>query len=257
MNNDVIGNLGVPEPKDPFAILGTPDESRQSAVRDRLAQAAEVRSINYETLPLYVESFLLAVICDQFRQDNIFPYDGDDELKTKIIISSTWQRGTTQSRDLRPRVVVGFQNASSENTVLRDSFLRGLASDPIQRDTRGQMETMSFRIAVMHHNRSLVLFLAGTIRGLIAATSDTLRETFNLQRVAPPTLSGPGSIEELEDVYGAFIDLEILAVPRWEIRKNPEYIRRIIIETIGNAMNTMSGAIVQEQTIVSTQAPRG
>jgi hypothetical protein len=256
-NNKVVDNLGAPEPLDPLNVGAVPDEIRQSAVRDNLAQKAGARSINYETLPLYVESFLLAVLVDQFKQDDTFTYDPVDELKTKIIFTNTWQRSLPESRDLRPRVIVAFQQAGAENMVLRDSFLASLPSNPTVTDQKGTMETLSFRIAVMHHNRSLCLFLASQIRALIAATTEILRGVFQLQRVTPPSLQGPGSIEEMEDVYGCFIDLQILAVPRWEVRKDPEYIRRIIIETIGTAQGLIAGAITQSTEVVTTSRPGG
>lgn len=256
--NEILANLGVSFPVDPLAITGTPDELRQSAVRDRLVDVSTLRSTDYQTLPLYIEGFLLAVIADMFQQDETFTYDPDDELNSQIFISVNWNRGTLESRDRKPKVIVSFQQASSDEEWLRNmGHGLGSGANPLVQETKGLFENMGFRIAVIHHNRSLCLFLAHQIRAQIAAVMEILRATFKLQKVYPPTITGPGQLEEYDDLYGSLIDLRVMAVPKWKLSMPEDYIERIIVATIGTVNKLIEGAILQEQTFNGTETQAG
>lgn len=256
--NEILANLGVSLPVDPLSITGTPDELRQSAVRDRLVDVATIRSTDYQTLPLYIEGFLLAVISDMFQQDETFTYDPEDELNSQILISVNWNRGTLESRDRKPKVIVSFQQASSDEEWLRNMG-RGIGSkgNPLGQETKGIFENMGFRIAVLHHNRSLCLFLAHQIRAQIVAVMEILRSAFKLQKVYPPTIIGPGQLEEYEDLYGSLIDLRVLAVPKWKVSMPADYLERIMIATIGTVNKMIEGAILQEQEILGAETKAG
>lgn len=253
--NEILANLGADLPADPLAITGTPDELRQSAVRDRLVDVSVLRSANYQTLPLYIEGFLLAVIADMFQQDETFTYDPDNEQNSQVTISVNWNRSTLENRDQKPRIIVSFQQSSSDEVWLRNTAQgTGIKSNPLVQETKGVFENMGFRIAVIHHNRSLCLFLSHQIRAQIAAVMEVLRSTFKLQKVYPPSIIGPGQLEEYDDLYGSLIDLRVTVVPRWKTSATPEYIERIITATVGTVAKLVEGAIIQEQIIDGTEA---
>ena len=245
-NNEIFDNLGAPSPDDPLSITGTSSELIQSALRDRMETVSLLRSTNFETFPLYAESFLLSIIQDHFEKDDIFTYNPDDELASRIMLTTNWNRGTNEGRDRRPVVVVAHQSSGSEEIVLRNAFeMKGVNEIPIE--TKGLQDTSSFRIAVMHHNRNLTLFLASTIRAKLASSMDLMRSVFNLFKVYPPSLSGPGNIEEYSDLFGAFIDLRTSFIPKWRQLDSPIVIRKIIISTSANAGKIMQDAIVDER----------
>lgn len=248
-NNEIIDNLGAPEEKDPFRTEPIADATRQSAVRDRMVTVAALRSVSYDTLPLYIESFLLAIIANMYRDDPVFPYIAHDELATKIIISGAWQRGVVESRDLKPRIVVAFQQASADNMWLRNDAVTSQVNDPLPGGEKGVTENMTFRIVVMHHNRRLALFLAGQIRGKIMTVLDDIRSAFGLQKVYPPSMTGPGQMNEYDDLFGAFIDLRVMAIPRWRTERRPDYIRDIIVDTISIASEIFAGSITQDMKV--------
>jgi hypothetical protein len=253
-NNEVLGNLGANEPFDPFAIAPFPDVLRQGIVRDKVVSAAVNLHTTWETLPLYVESFLLATLVDLFRQDEAFPYNPDNEMDSRILITTSWNRGVIEGRDRKPMIVVAFQSAQADSIWLRDMHLMTTPQFPMA-ESKGATDTMRFRITVLHHNRNLALFLGQQVRVLIAELAPILREVFRLQQVSLPSISGPGQIDEFPDLYGAFIDLQIMAVPKWKVKRDPIWIKRIIIETIGTAQDLIAGAILQEQIVINVETP--
>lgn len=252
-NNEILNGLNADDPRDPLGLADYPDELRQAAVRDAIVFASENLSTAYATLPLYIESFLLAVISDMYQQDETFPYVPGDEMASRIMITSAWNRFTNESRDRRPAIVVAFQNAGASEIWLRNMHLMTTPQFPMA-EKKGLWETLQFRISVLHHNRSLALFLGQQVRAQIAQVMEILRATFKLQKVYPPSIMGPGQLEEYDDLYGAFVDFRVEAVPTWRVLADSMYIRRIVVETIGTAQRLMEGAIVQEiDTIVTTE----
>lgn len=243
MSNEIFDSLGVPNNVDPLSIAEAPTDLLQSALRDRMETVALLRSTNYETFPLYGESFLLAIVRDLFEQDSLFRYD-PDPVKSKIMLSVNWNARSHQQRDRRPMVVIAFQGAQSEEAVMGNTFQASGINLPL-RDTKGVVENSMFRITVIHHNRNLALFLGQQVRGAIAANMELMRQTFRLQKVYPPSIQGPGQLDQYDDLFASFIDLRVQSIPRWEVREKPKYIRKIIIQTTEIAGNIIQEAIVE------------
>jgi len=242
MSNEILSNAGADEPYDPLAISEQNTELIESALRDRMEQVAILRSTNYETFPLYAEGFLLSIIQDLFEQDDKFRYDPDPE-KTQVVITTTYRRGGDGARDKRPRIVVAFQGAQIDEVAIGNNFKSEGINKP-RKDTKGVRDVSTFRVTVMHHNRNLTLFLGQQVRVALASTIEIMRHVFGLQKIHPPSLMGPGEMEEMDDLFGTFIDLRVEYMPKWQLKENPKFIRKIIMSTIVNAGAIVQGAII-------------
>lgn len=244
MSNDIINNLGADEPYDPLAIGEVSNELLQSALRDRMETVALLRSANYETFPLYAESFLMAIIKDLYEQDAIFRYD-EDPKKSRVVIAKSFNGRSIEDRDGKPLFVVAFQSAVPEEIVLDNTMQADGINAPLKQK-KGIIETSSFRVSVLHHNRNLTLFLGQQVRGAIASCMGMMRQAFKLQKVYPPTIQGPGQVDEYDDLFGCFIDLRVQTFPRWEVKAEPKYIRKILLRTTEIAGSLMQEAIVEQ-----------
>jgi len=241
--NEIIGNLGLPQ-KRPLDIDPPSPEIIQGSITSRLVSDALKKAINYETLPLICENFLATIVMDLFEQDPIFTYIPGDEAKSQIRITTNWSRSAIKHHAAGPLVVVAFQGASADEDVL-GNLINAKSPGKPRMDTRGLVDSATFRITIMHRNRTIALFLAQQIRSAIAGSMEMIKQVFKVQKVYPPSLSGPGEFEELEDYFGAYVDLRLITLPNWKQTSRPEYITKIVLATVANAGRAVQDGLEQ------------
>lgn len=252
-NNEILANMGVTAPVDPLSFGSSDDEMRQSFLRDKVAQKAALNSVAYDTFPIFCEHFLISTLQVVYEQDQAFQFS-DDEAQSKLIITTTFNRKVIENRDRRPIISVGFQGAGASNIVLRDMFQKDGPMLPY-RETKGLHETAQFRIGVIHDNRNVALYLGQQVRTAIAMTMDDLRETFNLLKVYPPSINGPGLVEEYTDLFGCFIDLQVEYLPKWHQWQDEAMINKVRVRTYTQSREMMVEAIVGPQGVQVGQTP--
>ena len=252
-SNQIFEGLGIPSPHDPLAIVGPDDQMRQSALRDRIEQVAAMRSANYETFPIFAENFLITILRMVYEQDDIFPWS-PDEAQSKIRLTTTLNKSVIANRDRRPVIAVGYQGAGGSNIVLRDMWGRSGADEPYA-ESKGIQETSSFRVAVIHDNRNVSLFLGQQARAAIAASMDLMKDLFGLLKVYPPSITGPGQVEEFTDLFGCFIDLRCEYLPRWTQWQDETLIKKIVLTTYESARQITVESIISPEGASVGQSP--
>jgi len=246
-HNEILANLGVPDPDDSMAIKAPDGELSQGAVADRLDQAVGGRSLNYETLPLVCESFIAALVGHLFERDDHFPYIHGDDANSGVAITTSFSRGTLKYRDRRPLIVVAFQQAGTEELSLGNT-MAGRGPNQVPLDTKSVMDNSDFRISVLHHNRHITLFLAQQIRALLIGHARAFQGLFGVQKVYPASLRGPGLYEQYDDLYVCYIDLRLQSLPKWEETVQTEVVRKLLIKAILDAQSlTQEGLRISQE----------
>lgn len=243
--NDILNNLGVPQDGGPLAIAQPSPEIAQATIAARLLRDAMANAINYETLPLVCENFIASLIMDMFEQDELFTYRPGDEQNSSVIITTEFNRSMLSHLTRGPIVVVAFQEASGSEEMLGNR-VASKGVNQAREETQALMDMASFRVTVMHQNRTIALFLGQEVRAMLAGAMPIFKEVFKVTKVYPPSLRGPGKIEELEDSFGTFIDLRLLTFPQWKQRSRPDYIRKIVMNTIARAGRIIQDSLPQD-----------